>query len=45
MTDQFTAGKGTLKIQVTTVMKWMLVPGQEISGLCGKKLSDSPPYI
>lgn len=45
MTDQFTAGKGTLKIQVTTVKKWMLVPGQEIPGLDGDLLNDSPHNI
>jgi len=42
LTDQFTAGKGILKIQVTTVKKRMLVPKREISDLCGDQLNDTP---
>lgn len=38
----FSSGKETFKIQVTTAMKWMLVPGWEIPRFCGDQLNDSP---
>lgn len=35
------SGEGTLKIQRTTVMKWM-PPGGDISSFCGDQLNYSP---